>query len=242
MQGCCFPASCIQAEYRQIQVGYSHMGSVNLWACHDGSLLLSEKAVCSYLIGPMSVGDERSIFRCKPFCGCSLLHPGQPPLLVNTHFAPEGRPYTEAAAGAASAAPSLGSELKKRPLTTKPFEARYPPGAVSLSPDIAQPASKPDEIQPIFGQAMQLLDDGLPATEAANGNDPAWFRSTSARPDLQAATSVGPGWDSPESSTHPRGVSGRTPVAPLPAMSLPPPLRMGSKSLAAGDVELAGTA
>lgn len=95
----------------------------------------------------------------------------------------------------------------------------------------------PDEVQPIVGQAMQLVDDSLALEEGANSSNQAWFRSTGARPDLQAATSVGPSWDSPESSKNPRGVSGRIPVAPLPAVSSPAPLRMGSKPLAAGDLE-----
>ncbi|KAK9821477.1 hypothetical protein WJX74_000684 [Apatococcus lobatus] len=161
-----------------------------------------------------------------------LLHPEQPPLLVNTHFAPEGRPYS----GAAATAPPPASEFRLRPIT-KPSQARSPPNPPSLLPDKTQPAISPNEMQPIVGQGVQLLDDSPPREEGMDSIDPAWFRSTGARPDLQAATSVGPTWDSPETSKNPRGVSGRIPIAPLPAMSLPAPLRMGPKSLASADLE-----
>ena len=160
---------------------------------------------------------------------CSLLHPEQPALLVNTRFAPEGRPNS----GAAASPPA--SEMTLRPVF-RPSHAQSPPDPSSLGFE-NRPASKPDEVQPIIGQAIQLVDDSPPMEDGTINNDQAWFRSAGARPDLQAATSVGPSWDSPESSKNSRGVSGRIPVAPLPAMSFPAPLRMGSKPLAAGDVE-----
>ena len=99
---------------------------------------------------------------------CSLLHPEQPPPLVNTRFAPEGRPYNGAASPPAS-------EMKLRPVV-KLSQARSPPDPSSLTPRDTQHASKPDEVQPIFGQAIQLVDESLPLDESANGSNQAWFQ------------------------------------------------------------------
>ena len=85
---------------------------------------------------------------------------------------------------------------------------------------------------------MQLSQDGL-LLEGGDEGSLAWFQSTSAKQGLQAASSVGETWDSPESALNPRGVTGRIPVAPLPAMSFPVPARLSSKTISGADLDSA---
>ena len=90
-------------------------------------------------------------------------------------------------------------------------------------------------IEAIVGQGFPPHELGMPSSEGDGAGQP-WFRSSSPDVSFQTSPTVGVPWDSPESAANPRGVTGRIPVAPLPAVSLPAPLRMGSKAVTDADL------